>query len=269
MPPRPDVGPDAGPDVDPDSGRDAGRGPGRVTSRALTSEPWYGVFRVAETPGIVGSTQEITFKPNKRVELGFRGGVTGKWEIFSSRTIRLYDLTKQNGQPNTPTEYTLDPVFENGYLEALQLYTPSRQREKVDPHLVRWRQLGGPTDVAYSTIVGRWQSKKTFTNRNGQRFRIGVRVEQGGEIAYVVVVSTGVTEYSRGEGRIVTYGTGQTMWFIDPPETGREEAPFAGEIRMSNNRPVLYAPRFVNEDGKPGAESYESVELERVMRFQL
>ncbi len=273
---RPSPGRDGGrpdtnsPDPEPDTstGDDAGRGPGRVTERALTQEPWYGVYRVAEQPGIVGSTQELVFKSDGTAILGFQGRVTGQWEIFSQRTVRLYNL-RRDGEPNRPREYTLDPVFENGYLEAFQLYNRGRGNDEVSPHLIRWRRLGGPTDISYSAITGRWQSKETFTNRQGRSFRIGLRVEQGGDIAYYIIAANATTETSRGTGRLVTYETGETMWFIEPPDTGRPQAPFAGEIKMRNGEPVLFAPRFIERDGEPGAEDFDSVELERVMRFQL
>lgn len=259
-----------GPDTwQPDAGPDGGTMPGPgLTEAAITSAAWYGVFRVTSAPAITGNTQEVVFNKDGTVRIGFRGAVTGKWEVFDDDSVRLYDLrNNRQGQQNQPTQWVLEAELDRqDRLEAFELFVATGP--DGNPYKARYEQLETP-DVQFGQIQGQWQSKKVFKNRQGARFRIGVRVEQGGKISYGVVTG-GYTEYSRGDGRLITYDTGETFWFIAVPATGQPKAPLAGQVKIgADGTPTLYAPRGIEKDGKPGAEDFEAVELEEVSQFSL
>ena len=248
-----------------DTGPDAS-GPGLV-AEAVAGEPWYGVTRLTQTPAITGSMQRVKFDADKSAAIGMQRAVTGKWRIFDDDSVLLYELERDDGSMNQPSQFVVEAELENDHLVALEVFIGQGPDGK--PYKQRFEQLATP-DVAYDAITGQWQSPMTYTDPDNNRdYRLALRVEEAGEIEYGAFFGR-FFGFSRGDGHLITYDTGETFWFIAPPAMGMQQPPLAGEVRTGADGEIqLFAPRGIDEDGMEGPESFEAIEMESVESFAL
>jgi hypothetical protein len=254
----PDLGPDdtsVGNDVGPDTAPGPDGGGEGLTRRAVVGT-WYGVSRLTQKPAITGSVQEVVFEGDGSVRIGFNGAVTGKWQIFDDDSIQLYDLVDRQGDPNRPEQFLLEAEFENDRLVAFELFIGQGPDDTA--YKLRYEQLASPA-VPYAELVGQWQSKKVMTNQMGRKFRLVLRAEQNGKLAYGVYTGNYV-EFARGDGRTITYDTGETHWFIASNDA--MTPPLGGEVRIDDaGELVVWAPRGIQTNSTPQPEKFEAVEM--------
>ena len=232
------------------------------TVEGLSAQPFYGVLRVTNEPAITGSMIKVDLKEDMSVAIGFRGEVTGSWEIFNDDRVRLYDLMRGD-QPNQPPEFVLEADMQDDEVSGLEIYMP--QGPDGEPYMVRYEPLGTP-DFGLDEVRGNWQSEQTFTGQNGESLRLAVRIL--GDQAGYGVYNGAYVEFSSGTARLLTYETGETFWFIDPPSAGDPKWALGGQIIENDQGELtLYAPRQTNPGEQPA--EFEATKMLEVDAFSV
>lgn len=265
-------GPDAGdttsgPDTSPDGSVPDAIGDATVvdagqttpfTPEGLASKPWYGVTPLTSDPAVTGSMFKVDFHADMTVTVGFRGEVSGKWEIFGDDRLRLFELEQADGQPNEPTQLVLDADLSGDNLDGLELLIP---RQNQPPYLLRFEQLGD-ADVTVDDLDGKWQSDDTFPGENGDMYWLVVRV-MGDYAGYGFYNGGAYVEFAGGDAHTITYDSGETFWFYEPPTTGDPKPALCGELVVdAAGEMTLYAPRQSNPGQTP--EEFEAVAMHPV-----
>lgn len=254
---------DAGEDigvVEPDASTGEG-----LTESAVASGPWYGVIRLTESPGITGSLQILQFDADGSVTIGPAGKVSGSWEIFDDDSVRLYELERENSDQNQPSQYVLEAeVDENNRLTGFELFMPTLADGSGGPYTVEYEQLGA-SRISFSELQGRWRSVGTFEGDNGQTQQLELRFGVGRTIGYGIAGENGgYFELFRHNGELLQVDDGTLYWLAIPGPSDRRQWGAAGEIRPGGSETVIFAPRAIDEDGEPGAEDWDGMELEYV-----
>lgn len=247
-------------DPQPDSGDPDEEVP--FTVEGMSSAPWYGVSRFTVDPAITGAVYKINFREDMTVAIGFYEEVTGKWEIFGEDRVRLYDL-ERDGQPNQPPSFAFDVDTQDDNARGLELYLPDGPGGSA--YVLRLERLATP-DLSISEVQGRWQSEQSFTDQNDNSYRMALRM-QPGYLGYGIYNGAYI-EYSDGAARIITYDTGETFWFIEPPNAGDPKHALAGEIMADDNGEwQVYVPRNTNPGEEPA--EFDALLMEHVEAFGL
>ncbi|MFW5966450.1 MAG: hypothetical protein ACOCV2_02975 [Persicimonas sp.] len=264
LPPPPDTGPDTGPDTSPrpDADPPPPDGGGDFPTAQLTDSPWYGLWRVASDPGVVGSLFEVDFSNDNTVTVGPHDEVTGEWEFAEGDRIRLYDL-ERDGEPNNPPRLVFESNLDGQHIESLEMYVD--QGPDGEPYVFRLVQ-DSSRQVGVHNVGGNWQSLDEYEDDQGNPYRLAMRMHDG-YIGYGIYNGAFV-EYASGTPDFYTFEEDDLdVWVIDPPESGDPMGAFGGEIVDPDDDVVLYAPRQTNPGEEPA--EYEAVEMERVDNFSV
>ena len=231
---------DAGPDAD-----DGGENPVFEES-SLEGTTWYGIFRLAQNEGITGTVFQVELMADNEVEIRAFGSVTGKWEIFGDRRLRVYDLAR-NGEPNEPEQFVFDvDLDDQDRTLGLELVIP---REAAPPYTMRLEQLHNP-DVTVADLDGDWQSEEVFPDDNDNDTRLAMRFF-GDRIGYGAYNGAYI-EFVSGMAQTLTLDTGETFWMLLPPPDGAQQATFGGEIQTDEDGTItVFAPRQTNPGEEP------------------
>lgn len=247
---------DTGIDVEADAGEQT-----PFTVEGLSSAPWYAVVPLTTDPAVTGSVYVLQFNTDMGVSIGFRDEVTGSWSIFGEDRVRLAQL-ENDGQPNQPEQLLLDAdLDDDGNIEALELVIP--RGNGLEPLILRFEQPATP-QVPLEAIEGNWQSEQTYSDENGNEYRLALRA-LGGSLGYGAYNGAYI-EFVSGEANTITFDTGETYWFLAPPATGDPRPALAGEIRVDDaGMQMLYAPRETAQ----GSGEFEAIRMQRVDGFTL
>ncbi len=243
---------------------DASMGEG-LTESAVASGPWYGVIRLTESPGITGSLQILKFEADGSVTIGPAGNVSGSWEIFDDDSVRLYELERENGGQNQPSQYVLEAeVDDSNRLTGFELFMPTLGDGSGGPYTVEYERLGA-SGVSFSDLQGRWRSAGTFQGDNGQTQQLELRFGAGRTVGYGISGENGgYFELFRHDVELLQVDDGTLYWLSIPGPNDQRQWGAAGEIRSGGSETVIFAPRAINEDGEPGAEDWDGMELEYI-----
>jgi hypothetical protein len=197
------------------------------------------------------------------VIIGPQARVTGSWEVFDDDSVRMYDLERQNGDANQPSQYVLEAELnDRDQLVGFELFVPNLPNGEGDPYTARYERLE-EASVTYDDLRARWQSVDTFTGNNGQTQRLELRFNSG-MIGYGIAgTNGGYFEIFRGNGEVLELDTGEIFWISLPSEDSDRAWSPAGEVETEAGAPTaIFAPRAIDTDGEPGAEDWEAMRLE-------
>lgn len=247
---------DAGADAD-----DAGEDP-IFEESALEGTTWYGILRLAQNEGITGTVFTMELMADNNIEIGAFGSVTGKWEIFDDRRLRVYDLVR-NGEPNDPEQFVFDvDVDDQDRALGLEILIP---QQDGPPYTMRLEQLGDP-DISVADLDGDWQSEDVFSDDDDNDNRLAVRFF-GDRMGYGVYNGAYI-EFVSGTPQTQTLDTGETFWMLLPPADGPEQPSFGGEIETGEDGTItIFAPRQTNPGEQPA--EFTSEPLGNVPAFSL
>jgi predicted small secreted protein len=212
---------------------------------ALEGTTWFGILRLAQNEGITGSVFEITLMADNDVEIGAFGSVTGKWEIFDERRLRVYDLVR-DGEPNQPEQFVFDVDVDENRARGLELVIP---QQGAPPYTMRLEQLG-TADITVEELDGDWQSEEIIVGEDGNDNRLALRFF--GERMGYGIFNGAYIEFVSGNAETLTLDNGRTYWLLLPPPDGAPQATFGGELQVAEDGSVrLFAPRQTNPGEEP------------------
>lgn len=236
--------------------------PPTATEDGLEGTTWYGVLRLAVNEGITGNVFRVELGANGAAVVDLYGQLTGEWEIFESRRLRLFNL-ERDGQPNEPSQLVFDlDEDDEGRARGFDLFIGQGPGDV--PYNLRLEQLDADP-AAVSRLAGDWQSASTFTDENGSNLRLAVRFF-GDRVGYGLYNGAYI-EFAVATSAVMTMDTGEVYWLMIPPEAGAP-AVFAGELAIDEGgETTLYAPRQTNPGQQPAV--FTSEPLVSVPSFSL
>jgi hypothetical protein len=222
---------------------------------------WYAIVAHQKLPETVGEVVALRFEDDGEVRVERASSREGDWEWLPNGRVHVYGLSVDGD--DEASEFLLEPVVRDGRMVALLSESYMGKSLRFEPR--------GESVVEPGALSGLWRSTERVTDYREREFYLAMQV-QGPRAEYGVVRNGVFVVRSAHEIGAMTFDTGQTFWFFEPP-TSRGVPSLAGEVVVTpstrdSDDVAVYAPLRVDDTYEmTDTPIFQSVLLEPVLSF--